>query len=121
MDEGTREGREAVDARGDAAEQKSPAEIRRDIDETRAELGDTVEALAAKADVKAQAQGKADELKQRVNTKKDEVISKARAASPDGASAGAQQIAQTARENPLPLAVGCAFVAGLVVGRLTSR
>jgi hypothetical protein len=32
---------------------KDPAQIREEIEETRRELGDTVEALAAKADVKA--------------------------------------------------------------------
>jgi Protein of unknown function (DUF3618) len=33
---------------------KDPEQIQREIEETRRELGDTVEALAAKADVKAQ-------------------------------------------------------------------
>jgi hypothetical protein len=33
---------------------KDPEQIREEIEETRRELGDTVEALAAKADVKAQ-------------------------------------------------------------------
>jgi hypothetical protein len=38
---------------GEKTEEKSPAEIRAEIDETREELGDTVEALAEKTDVKA--------------------------------------------------------------------
>jgi hypothetical protein len=42
-------------------EAKSPAEIRAEIDATRDELGDTVEALAEKTDVKAQAKAKVDE------------------------------------------------------------
>ena len=36
-------------------ETKSPEQIRAEIDQTRDELGDTVEALAEKTDVKAQA------------------------------------------------------------------
>ncbi len=39
-------------------EPKTPAEIRAEIDQTREELGDTVEALAEKTDVKAQAKAK---------------------------------------------------------------
>ena len=37
---------------------KDPEQIQREIEETRRELGDTVEALAAKADVKALAHEK---------------------------------------------------------------
>ncbi|RJL32880.1 DUF3618 domain-containing protein [Bailinhaonella thermotolerans] len=42
-------------------EPESPDEIRRDIAETRDELGDTVEALAGRADVKGRASRKAHE------------------------------------------------------------
>ena len=38
-------------------------ELRREIERTRAELGETVEALSHKADVKAQAREKVDEAK----------------------------------------------------------
>ena len=47
-------------------EQQTPEEIRRDIERTRRELGDTVEALSQKADVKAQARQKKEEVQQRV-------------------------------------------------------
>jgi hypothetical protein len=86
-----------------ANEQRSPEEIRRDIEETRGDLGDTVEALAAKADVKAQAKDKAEELKQKVT---------------DVTPAGVQEKAQ---QNPLPFAVGAALFAGFVLGRLSAR
>ncbi|WP_314413117.1 DUF3618 domain-containing protein [Streptomyces sp. DSM 40484] len=46
-----------------AAGTEGPAELRRQIEETRTQLGDTVEELAAKADVKARAKVKGDELK----------------------------------------------------------
>ncbi|WP_320774695.1 DUF3618 domain-containing protein [Streptomyces sp. CRN 30] len=42
---------------------KGPDELRRQIEETRAALGDTVEELAAKADVKARAQAQMADLK----------------------------------------------------------
>jgi ElaB/YqjD/DUF883 family membrane-anchored ribosome-binding protein len=42
-------------------EAKTPAEIRAEIDQTREDLGDTVEALAEKTDVKAQAKAKVDQ------------------------------------------------------------
>jgi hypothetical protein len=44
-----------------AAEEKSPEQIRAEIDATREELGDTVEALAAKTDVEVQAKAKAEQ------------------------------------------------------------
>jgi Protein of unknown function (DUF3618) len=50
MDEVQSEVRESVDVR-----QKNPDQIRVEIERTRAELGETVAALAQKADVKAQA------------------------------------------------------------------
>ena len=42
---------------------KDPEQIQREIEETRRELGDTVEALAAKADVKAQVHGRIESVK----------------------------------------------------------
>ena len=43
--------------------QKDPDQIRREIEVTREQLGETAAALAAKTDVKARAQEKADEVK----------------------------------------------------------
>jgi len=42
-----------------------PEALRREIEQTRAELGETVEALAARADVKARAHEAVDDVKQR--------------------------------------------------------
>ncbi len=47
--------------------------LRQEIAQTRAELGETVEALAARADVKARAQEKVDEAKERMRVKAQEV------------------------------------------------
>ena len=48
-------------------EQQTPEEIRREIERTRLDLGDTVEALAQKADVKEQARIKKAEVQERVS------------------------------------------------------
>jgi hypothetical protein len=47
-------------------EQQTPEEIRREIERTRRELGETVEALSHKADVKEQARLKKEEVQGRV-------------------------------------------------------
>jgi ElaB/YqjD/DUF883 family membrane-anchored ribosome-binding protein len=100
---------------------REPQEIRRDIDSTRRDLGDTVEALAEKTDVKAQTQRKIAEVRQSIDAKRGELMGKARGAPPEGASSAAGSIQQKARENPLPVAVAGAFAAGLIIGRIISR
>jgi ElaB/YqjD/DUF883 family membrane-anchored ribosome-binding protein len=102
-------------------EQRSPEEIKRDIEETREELGDTAEALAQKADVKGQAKAKVEGVKQVAQEKTQQFTSKAKEAVPDSAGAGAQQVASLAEENPVPLAVGAAFAAGVAVGWIVRR
>ena len=72
-------------------QQQTPEEIRREIEQTRRELGDTVEALSHKADVKEQARQKKDELQERVTS------------------------------NPTPLLVIGGLVAAFVVLRLVRR
>jgi hypothetical protein len=49
-------------------EQQTPEEIRREIERTRRELGETVEALSHKADVKEQARLKKEEVQDRVTS-----------------------------------------------------
>ena len=49
-------------------DRQTPEELRRQIEATRRELGDTVEALSHKADVKEQARLKKDEVQQRVTS-----------------------------------------------------
>jgi hypothetical protein len=100
---------------------REPAEIRSDIESTRQELGDTVEALAEKTDVKAQAQRKVADVRASIDAKRHEIVGKARSKSPDGASSAASSVASTARTNPVPIGVAGAFVAGLVIGRISSR
>ena len=101
--------------------ERTTEEIQSDIAKTREQLGETAEAIAAKTDVKARAQDKVEEVKSSVRDKKDEAFAKVRDASPEGAQAGAQQAAAKAQENPVPLAIGGAFVLGVAVGLALRR
>jgi hypothetical protein len=81
---------------------QDPSQIRQDIEHTRGEMGDTVEALGHKADVPGRAK---EAISGRVDTVKDKMPS-------------AGQAAGVAKENPLGLAVGAAavgFVAGMLI------
>jgi hypothetical protein len=79
----------------DAASSGDPDLIRADIAQTRAELGDSVEALAAKADVKARAKREAEEIKIR-------------------AKETAGQVGRTIRRRPAPVAAALAAVAAAI-------
>lgn len=103
------------------AEARSAEEIRADIDATREQMGDTVEALAAKTDVKARAHEKIGAAKENVTHLKDGVVSKAREATPESAGAGVQQVSATVQQQPLPFAAAGAFAAGLLLGWLLGR
>lgn len=115
MDGDTRAGGPAM------TEAHDPEQLREEIEATREELGDTVEALSAKTDVKAQAKRKVEETKASVNEKKDELLGKARQASPETVATVAGDATQKVRQNPLPVAVAGAFAVGFVAGRVTSR
>jgi gas vesicle protein len=81
---------------------QDPSQIRQDIEHTREEMGDTVEALGHKTDVSGRAK---EAISSRVDTVKEKM--------PSGG-----QAAGVARENPLGLAVGAAavgFVAGMLI------
>jgi hypothetical protein len=49
-------------------QQQTPEELRREIERTRRELGETVDALSHKANMKEQARLKKDEVQQRVSS-----------------------------------------------------
>jgi ElaB/YqjD/DUF883 family membrane-anchored ribosome-binding protein len=106
---------------GEQQHQGEPEELRREIEETRTELGATVEALSDKADVKSQVREKAQEGKEQLREKSDELKEKLRGATPESAQQSAGQAAQKAKERPLPVAVVGALVTGFILGRLTSR
>ena len=113
----------AVTGSSDAAVTGSsdPAVIRREIEATREQLGDTVAALAAKADVKSQAKQKIQGTKAAVTCKKNELMGKAKQASPQTASTAATSVSQKARENPVPVTAAGAFAFGFLAGWVTRR
>ena len=88
---------------------EDPNAIRADIERTRSEMGDTVEALGYKADVKSRA-------KDRISETKNKLTGKASDVAPDGEQV--KRAAGVAQENPLGLAIGgiaVGFIAGLIV------
>ena len=108
--------------------QPDPEQLRREIEETRAELGDTVEALSHKADVKARAGEKVDERKQAASAKAEELKQKAEElkqkaaqATPEDVKSAAGSAATTARDRPEIPAVAGALLFGLLLGWLLGR
>jgi uncharacterized protein DUF3618 len=92
---------------------EDPRAIREEIEQTRDRMGDTVDALAYKADVKTRA-------KESVTDKVDTLKSKVSGAAPDSGEVKqqARRAVGLAQENPLGLAVGAVavgFVAGMLV------
>jgi ElaB/YqjD/DUF883 family membrane-anchored ribosome-binding protein len=87
---------------------EDPNAIRSDIERTRAEMGDTVEAIGYKADVKSRAKDKISGTKDRITGKVSDVT-------PDGQQV--KRAAGVAQENPLGLAIGgiaVGFLAGML-------
>ena len=90
---------------------QDPSQIREEIEQTRSEMGETVEAIGHKADVPSLAKDKVSETK-------DNLVAKVSGATPDTGDMkdGARRAAGIAQENPLGLAVGAAafgFILGL--------
>jgi hypothetical protein len=95
---------EQVDGQSDGQSngQGGPADVsalRREIAQTRADLGQTVEALAAKADVKARAHEAVDEAKARARSGLNEALAR---------------LQTSVRANPLPYAGAAALVVLLI-------
>jgi ElaB/YqjD/DUF883 family membrane-anchored ribosome-binding protein len=92
---------------------QDPDTIRAEVEQTRERMGDTVDALAYKADVKTRA-------KESVTGRMDELKAKVTGATPstDDVKQGARRAAGIAQENPIGLALGSlavGFVAGMLV------
>ena len=106
-------------------DQKSPEQLRAEIEEVRTDLGDTAAALAAKTDIKARAREKAAELKRSAAAKKNDVLSKAGRSPSANAGAGGPstltRVKVKARQNPVPVAAAGALIGGFALGRLTRR
>jgi gas vesicle protein len=110
---------------------EDPEVIRKDIEQTRERMGDTVDALGYKTDVKSRAKesvtGKVEGVKEKLVGAKDSVTESVGGAKDSAMSAtpsagdmqqGAKKAVGVAQENPLGLAVGAAaigFLAGMLI------
>jgi hypothetical protein len=86
-----------------------PAAVRAQIAETRQALGDTVEALTAKTDVKGRVTAKVDERKAQLHDQGERIVAQVR------------DTAENARRRPIPLAVVAALLAVLATVLLVRR
>jgi phage tail protein X len=96
-----------------------PSQIRQEIEETRAEMGDTVDALAYKTDVKTRVKESISDKRERLIQQVQGTTHKVGEATPDGQQVkeGAQQAVGIAEENPIGLALG-GLAAGFLVGMM---
>src|SRR6185369_6312536 len=99
---------------------QDPDLIRKDIEETRERMGETVDALGYKTDVKSRAKesvtGKVDSVKEKLVGAKDSALDAT--PSTGDVKSGARQAVGVAQENPLGLAVGAVavgFLAGMLI------
>jgi hypothetical protein len=94
---------------------EDPSAIREEIEQTRAQMGDTVDAIGYKTDVKSRAkesvQGKIGGVRDRITGVKD--------SAPSGGDVkeGARKVAGVAESNPLGLGVA-AVAGGFLIGML---
>jgi phage tail protein X len=99
---------------------QEPSQIREEIEETRAEMGDTVDALAYKTDVKTRVKESISDKRERLISQVQGTTHKVGESTPDGhqVKEGAQQAVGLAQENPLGLAIGglaAGFLAGMML------
>jgi ElaB/YqjD/DUF883 family membrane-anchored ribosome-binding protein len=122
-----RQTEETASPAGDVSEENEQEQLVHEIEGTREELGDTVDALARKADVKARIserleqrkaawRGRQEELKARANQTRERVSR----ATPDEAKHAASEVAHTAEKRPWP-AIAVALGLGLLIGRTLGR
>jgi hypothetical protein len=97
---------------------ETPDHIREDIEETRARMGETVEAIGYKTDVKSRVKDKLVQKKDAVVGGADSLVSRVSGAVPDReqVKTGAQKVG-VSRQNPLGMAIAGAAV-GFVAGTL---
>jgi hypothetical protein len=121
------------------AEDRTPEQVQAEIEATRAELGDTVEALVAKTDVKGQAKqavndakatvadakatvaGKVADAKQTATDKKDDFTATAYETTPDSVGETGRRAVALAQDNRPALIVAGAFALGLLIGSRRTR
>jgi gas vesicle protein len=98
---------------------QDPGEIRQEIEEAREHMGETVEALAYKTDVKSRAKDSIADKRDRLKGQISGVTGRASDATPStqDVKQGARKAAGVAQENPIGLAIGGVAV-GFLVGMM---
>ena len=99
---------------------QEPDAIRAQIEQTRGEMGETIDAIGYKTDVKSRAKESVSEKTDAIKSKVGGVMGRASEATPSSGEVkqGAKQAVSTAQENPLGLAIGSVavgFIAGMLV------
>ena len=99
---------------------QDPDAIRQDIEQTRGQMGETIDAIGYKTDVKSRAKESVTDKTDAIKSKVSGVMGKANDATPSTGEVkeGAQQAVSVAQENPLGLAlgaVGVGFVACMLI------
>ena len=99
---------------------QDPDEIRRQIEATRARMGDTVDALSYKTDVKSRVQDSISQKTSAVTGSVNNLVAKISGSTPSGDQMKQQgrQAVGMAQQNPMGLAIGAiavGFLAGLVI------
>ena len=100
---------------------RTPEQIRSEIEDTREELADTAAALAYKADVKARAHDRVEEVKADVREKVGGIKSSVADKTPDSAGGAASSVQTTVKQNPVPTAAIAASALGFALGYLIAR
>jgi Protein of unknown function (DUF3618) len=98
---------------------QEPSQIRQEIEETRAEMGDTVDALAYKTDVKTRMKESIADKRERLVGQIQGTSHRVGEATPDTEQVkeGAREVVGVAQENPIGLALG-GLAAGFLVGMM---
>ncbi len=99
---------------------EEPSQIREEIEQTRSEMGSTVDALAHKADVKSRVKESISDKKERLREQMSGASSRIDDATPEAGQVrdGAKQAVGVAEENPIGLALGgvaVGFLAGMLL------
>ncbi|MFC0863339.1 DUF3618 domain-containing protein [Sphaerimonospora cavernae] len=96
--------------------------VREDIERTRDDLGDTIEALAAKADLKGRAQERMHATATLAREKAAGVADRVRAVTPEPVKGAAGKVTEQARRRPMTAATGAGtLAAGLMILRGITR
>jgi ElaB/YqjD/DUF883 family membrane-anchored ribosome-binding protein len=102
-------------------QQRTPEEIRSEIEETREDLADTAAALAYKADVKARAHDRVEEVKADLRVRMGGIKSTVSEKTPDTPGEAVTSARTTVEQNPVQTAAVAAALLGFTLGFLIAK